>query len=170
MGIIDRIQAKLELMRLEKRYTRRRHRRSTFQTNAVYVDGEYIHQTPNMTGSSTDSHAGSNTNPTGASDMNMGGGFMSSSSSSNHRHNADVFDAHLNTRPSHSRFESAPISPASLSSQNSSFASSDHQQQRNASKRSASMQMPAFGGSFVPSVASSSHSTKKPTTPPSSAW
>ncbi|KAL2889850.1 hypothetical protein HOO65_020392 [Ceratocystis lukuohia] len=169
MGIIDRIQAKLELMRLEKRYTRHRHRRSTFQTNAVYVDGEYIYQTPNMTGSSTNSHAGSSTNPTGASDMNMGGGFMPNSSA-NHRHNADVFDAHPNTRPSHHRFESAPISPASLSSQNGSFASSDHQQQRNGSKRSASMQMPAFGGSFVPSVASSSPSTKKPTTPPSSAW
>ncbi|KAJ6440961.1 Lecithin:cholesterol/phospholipid:diacylglycerol acyltransferase [Purpureocillium lavendulum] len=54
-SIIDRIQAKLELFRLEQRYTRRRHRRSTFVSNAIYVDGEYIYQTPNSTGSSTDS-------------------------------------------------------------------------------------------------------------------
>ncbi len=56
-SIIDRIQAKLELFRLEQRYTRRRHRRSTFVSNAIYVDGEYIYQTPNSTGSSTDSSA-----------------------------------------------------------------------------------------------------------------
>lgn len=55
MGLIDRIQAKIELFRLEQRYTRRRHRRSTFVSNAIYVDGEYIYQTPNATGSSTSS-------------------------------------------------------------------------------------------------------------------
>ncbi|EFY99629.1 hypothetical protein X797_001026 [Metarhizium robertsii] len=54
-SLIDRIQAKLELFRLEQRYTRRRNRRSTFQSNAIYVDGEYVYQTPNTTGSSTDS-------------------------------------------------------------------------------------------------------------------
>ncbi|CCE29854.1 uncharacterized protein CPUR_03702 [Claviceps purpurea 20.1] len=55
-SILHRIQAKLELFRLEQRYTRRRNRRSTFQTNAIYVDGEYVFQTPNSTGSSaTDS-------------------------------------------------------------------------------------------------------------------
>ncbi|KAG5985771.1 hypothetical protein E4U54_005802 [Claviceps lovelessii] len=54
-NIFDRIQAKLELFRLEQRYTRRRNRRSTFQTTAIYVDGEYIFQTPNSTGSSTES-------------------------------------------------------------------------------------------------------------------
>ncbi|KAK3181145.1 hypothetical protein K4F52_007560 [Lecanicillium sp. MT-2017a] len=54
-SLIDRIQAKLELFRLEQRYTRRRNRRSTFVSNAVYVDGEYIYQTPNSTGSSADS-------------------------------------------------------------------------------------------------------------------
>ncbi|KAG5928722.1 hypothetical protein E4U42_000086 [Claviceps africana] len=53
-SILDRIQAKLELFRLEQRYTRRRNRRSTFQTNAIYVDGEYIFQTPDSTGSSAD--------------------------------------------------------------------------------------------------------------------
>ena len=53
--LIDRIQAKLELFRLEQRYTRRRNRRSTFVSNAIYVDGEYVYQTPNTTGSSADS-------------------------------------------------------------------------------------------------------------------
>ncbi|KAF6838683.1 hypothetical protein CMUS01_04534 [Colletotrichum musicola] len=52
-GIIERIQQKIELFRLEQRYTRRRHRRSTFQSNAVYVDGEYVYQTPNSTGTSS---------------------------------------------------------------------------------------------------------------------
>lgn len=54
-SLIDRIQAKLEVFRLEQRYTRRRNRRSTFQSNAIYVDGEYIYQTPNTTGSSAES-------------------------------------------------------------------------------------------------------------------
>jgi hypothetical protein len=54
-SLIDRIQAKLELFRLEQRYTRRRNRRSTFVSNAVYVDGEYVYQTPNSTGSSAES-------------------------------------------------------------------------------------------------------------------
>lgn len=54
-SLIDRIQAKLEFFRLEQHYTRRRHRRSTFVSNAIYVDGEYVYQTPNTTGSSTDS-------------------------------------------------------------------------------------------------------------------
>ncbi|KAM0456829.1 hypothetical protein ACHAPV_007120 [Trichoderma viride] len=56
-GLFERIQAKLELFRLEKRYTRRRNRRSTFVSNAVYVDGEYVYQTPNSTGSSSESTA-----------------------------------------------------------------------------------------------------------------
>jgi hypothetical protein len=51
-NFIERIQQKIELFRLEQRYTRRRHRRSTFVSNAVYVDGEYIYNTPNTTGSS----------------------------------------------------------------------------------------------------------------------
>lgn len=54
-SIFERIQAKIELFRLEQRYTRRRHRRSTFVSNAIYVDGEYIYNTPNSTGSSTNS-------------------------------------------------------------------------------------------------------------------
>ncbi|KHO01038.1 uncharacterized protein MAM_00039 [Metarhizium album ARSEF 1941] len=54
-SLIGKIQAKLELFRLEKRYTRRRNRRCTFQSNAIYVDGEYVYQTPNTTGSSAES-------------------------------------------------------------------------------------------------------------------
>lgn len=57
-SILDKIQAKLELLRLEKRYTRSRHRRSGFVSNAVYVDGEYVYQTPNSTGSSSTSAGG----------------------------------------------------------------------------------------------------------------
>ncbi|KAK0724186.1 hypothetical protein B0H67DRAFT_482444 [Lasiosphaeris hirsuta] len=53
LNILDRIQAKIELFRLEQRYTRRRHRRSTFVSNAIYVDGEYIYNSPNTTGSSS---------------------------------------------------------------------------------------------------------------------
>ncbi|PHH84733.1 hypothetical protein CDD83_1478 [Cordyceps sp. RAO-2017] len=60
-GLVDRIRAKLELFRLEQRYTRHRHRRSTFVSNAVYVDGEYVFQTPNSTGSSSTSSSPSRT-------------------------------------------------------------------------------------------------------------
>lgn len=61
-SLMDRIQAKLELLRLEKRYTRSRHRRSAFVSNAVYIDGEYVfQQTPSSTGSSsTSSHVSMN--------------------------------------------------------------------------------------------------------------
>jgi len=61
LSLIDRIQAKIELFRLEQRYTRRRHRRSTFVSNAIYVDGEYIYQTPTSTGSTTNTSTGSPT-------------------------------------------------------------------------------------------------------------
>ncbi|KAH9906013.1 hypothetical protein F4778DRAFT_728391 [Xylariomycetidae sp. FL2044] len=54
-GFFDKIQAKIELFRLEQRYTRNRHRRSTYVSNAVYVDGEYVYQTPSSTGSSANS-------------------------------------------------------------------------------------------------------------------
>ncbi|KAJ5949378.1 hypothetical protein N7454_000962 [Penicillium verhagenii] len=42
MGLFDKLQAKLELYRLEQRYARRKHR-STFSTGAQYVDGEYVY-------------------------------------------------------------------------------------------------------------------------------
>jgi hypothetical protein len=54
-GFFEKIQAKLELYRLEQRYTRNRNRRTTFISNAVYVDGEYVYNSPNTTGSSTQS-------------------------------------------------------------------------------------------------------------------
>ncbi|KAK4185222.1 hypothetical protein QBC35DRAFT_389974 [Podospora australis] len=60
MGLFERIQAKIELFRLEQRYTRRRNRRSTFVSTAVYVDGEYIYQSPNSTGSSSSTASSAN--------------------------------------------------------------------------------------------------------------
>ncbi|KAJ4347298.1 uncharacterized protein N0V89_011238 [Didymosphaeria variabile] len=41
MGFFDKLQARLELYRLEQRYTRRE-KRTTFISDAQYVDGEYI--------------------------------------------------------------------------------------------------------------------------------
>lgn len=58
-SIFEKIQAKIELFRLEQRYTRNRHRRSAYVSNAIYVDGEYIYQTPNTTGSSSNSNSSS---------------------------------------------------------------------------------------------------------------
>lgn len=43
MNLLDLIQQKLELFRLEQRYTKKRNRRSTFVSEALYVDGEYIY-------------------------------------------------------------------------------------------------------------------------------
>jgi len=43
VNLIDLLHSKLELFRLEQRYTRRRNRRSTFVSEAQYVDGEYIY-------------------------------------------------------------------------------------------------------------------------------
>ncbi|KAI3393353.1 hypothetical protein diail_4434 [Diaporthe ilicicola] len=56
-GLFERIQSKIDIWRLEQRYTRRRNKRSTFVSNAIYVDGEYIYQTPNTTGSSNNSNS-----------------------------------------------------------------------------------------------------------------
>jgi len=53
MGLLDLLHSKLELFRLEKRYTKRRHRRSTFVSDAVYIDGEYVYASSNTTGSSS---------------------------------------------------------------------------------------------------------------------
>ncbi|KAI0516885.1 hypothetical protein F5B22DRAFT_646232 [Xylaria bambusicola] len=64
MGFLEKLHSKLELYRLEKRYTRNRHRRSTFVSNAMYVDGEYVIQTPSSTGSSTNSSTMSTTRAT----------------------------------------------------------------------------------------------------------
>lgn len=56
MGLIDRIQAKLELFRLEQRYTNRKNRRTAFSSDAIYVDGEYVYASSNNTGSSSRSN------------------------------------------------------------------------------------------------------------------
>lgn len=40
MGLIENLRAKYDLYRLEQRYTRR-DKRTTFISNASYVDGEY---------------------------------------------------------------------------------------------------------------------------------
>ncbi|MCJ1287074.1 hypothetical protein MMC26_006422 [Xylographa opegraphella] len=48
MGFLERVQEKLELYRLEQRYTRRKNK-SEFE--AQYIDGEYIHTTPSFSGS-----------------------------------------------------------------------------------------------------------------------
>lgn len=42
MGLIDSLRAKLEIYRLEQRYTKR-DKRTTFISGAQYVDGEYIY-------------------------------------------------------------------------------------------------------------------------------
>ncbi|KAH7409979.1 hypothetical protein DE146DRAFT_751696 [Phaeosphaeria sp. MPI-PUGE-AT-0046c] len=42
MGIFEKLQARLELYRLEQRYTRRE-KRTTFYSDAQYVDGEYVY-------------------------------------------------------------------------------------------------------------------------------
>jgi hypothetical protein len=49
VNILDLISQKIELFRLEQRYTKRRHRRSTFVSDATYVDGEYIYSSPSPT-------------------------------------------------------------------------------------------------------------------------
>jgi len=46
VNILDLISQKIELYRLEQRYTKRRNRRSTFVSDATYVDGEYIYSSP----------------------------------------------------------------------------------------------------------------------------
>ncbi|TVY24532.1 hypothetical protein LHYA1_G006911 [Lachnellula hyalina] len=43
MNLIDLIHQRFEIIRLENRYTRRRNRRSTFVSEAQYVDGEYVY-------------------------------------------------------------------------------------------------------------------------------
>ncbi|OAQ98066.1 hypothetical protein LLEC1_02319 [Akanthomyces lecanii] len=108
-SLLDRIQAKLEFFRLEQHYTRRRHRRSTFVSNA----------TPSATGSSTDS----NLNRTdalhgehvGASKSNLGRDMPSSPL-------MDMDDEPVGPMPPRkrlNRFRSMPSFTGSTTSQNS---------------------------------------------------
>src|SRR3954468_18654823 len=91
LNLLDRIQAKIELFRLEQRYPRRRNRRSTFVSNAIYVDGEYIYNSPNTTGSS------SNTRRTNNLDTGRGSG------------NNSVAQSPPATSPSSSTSTSSPV-------------------------------------------------------------
>ncbi|KAF8446535.1 hypothetical protein BGX38DRAFT_1271129 [Terfezia claveryi] len=43
MGFFEKLNAKFELFKLEQRYAKRK-RRTTFISDAVYVDGEYVYQ------------------------------------------------------------------------------------------------------------------------------
>lgn len=58
-SLFDLLHQKIELFRLEQRYTRHRHRRSTFVSDAIYVDGEYIYNT-SSSNSPYSSHNSSN--------------------------------------------------------------------------------------------------------------
>ncbi|KAI8939087.1 hypothetical protein NX059_004926 [Plenodomus lindquistii] len=52
MGLMEKLQARLELYRLEQRYTRRE-KRTTFFSEAQYVDGEYVYSSPASSGKSS---------------------------------------------------------------------------------------------------------------------
>ncbi|PSN64346.1 hypothetical protein BS50DRAFT_636543 [Corynespora cassiicola Philippines] len=54
MGLIEKLQARLELYRLEQRYTRRE-KRTTFFSDAQYVDGEYVYATSPTTSTKSSS-------------------------------------------------------------------------------------------------------------------
>ena len=69
MGLLDSLRAKLEIYRLEQRYTRR-DKRSTWVSGAHYVDGEYVYGNESTVSSPT-----SSTNSGGSSKHS--GGFAS---------------------------------------------------------------------------------------------
>lgn len=52
MGLMDSIRSKLELYRLEQRYTRRE-KRTTFSSGAQYIDGEYVYPTATSSANSS---------------------------------------------------------------------------------------------------------------------
>ena len=54
MGLLDSLRAKLEIYRLEQRYTRR-DKRSTWVSGAHYVDGEYVYGNESTVSSPTSS-------------------------------------------------------------------------------------------------------------------
>lgn len=77
VNLFDLLQQKLELFRLEQRYTRRRNR-STFVSEAQYVDGEYIYS-PTSTSSAKGS-AGSSDSEAEGHTSDRGSGSMSKAS------------------------------------------------------------------------------------------
>jgi len=52
MGFVENLRNKLELYKLEQRYTRR-DKRTTFLSGAQYVDGEYVYSPTSSTKSSS---------------------------------------------------------------------------------------------------------------------
>ncbi|KAL1988399.1 hypothetical protein VTN96DRAFT_10082 [Rasamsonia emersonii] len=65
MGLIEKLQSKLELYRLEQRYARRKNR-TTFHAGAQYVDGEYIYtNSPSSSGTVSKHSTGSYWRPSG---------------------------------------------------------------------------------------------------------
>ncbi|KAI9723597.1 MAG: hypothetical protein M1812_000897 [Candelaria pacifica] len=58
MGFMEKLQSRLELFRLEQRYTRRKNR-TTFVSEAQYVNGEYVYTVPSSSKSSSSSGLGS---------------------------------------------------------------------------------------------------------------
>ena len=58
MGLVDNLKAKYELYRLEQRYTRRE-KRTTFYSNAQYVDGEYVYTASSPTSAKSSGSFGS---------------------------------------------------------------------------------------------------------------
>lgn len=74
MGLMTILSQKFELYRLEKRYTRSRDRRSTFVSEAQYVDGEYVYTVPSKAFGSTSSRRhNSNTSSLPSEDGGSGG-------------------------------------------------------------------------------------------------
>lgn len=68
MKLFELIQSKIDVIRLERRYTRGRDRRSTFVSDAMYVDGEYVYNvsakaSQHTGGSSTSEASKTSTNP-----------------------------------------------------------------------------------------------------------
>lgn len=59
MGLLDKLHAKLELYRLEQRYTRRE-KRTTFFSDAQYVDGEYVYATSPTSSKTSSTNSASN--------------------------------------------------------------------------------------------------------------
>ncbi|KAG0647057.1 hypothetical protein D0Z07_7258 [Hyphodiscus hymeniophilus] len=89
VNLIDLLQQKLELFRLEQRYTRRRNHRSTFVSEAQYVDGEYIYS-PTATYTAKCSSGSSDSEAEGLSDR--GSGSMSKASKRMSRMGLDKMD------------------------------------------------------------------------------
>lgn len=64
MGLIDSLRAKLEIYRLEQRYTRR-DKRTTWVSGAQYVNGEYVYGNESTVSSPTSSTSSKSSGFTG---------------------------------------------------------------------------------------------------------